>query len=282
MIYDTFNNAWLGLVKKILRNGSPITSRDGDCLEMLNVSFTLLVPEASWLSVSARKLSRAYAAAEVMWYASGSNKIRDIAAYAPSYTRFAEPSDPSIANGAYGDRLFRYNQFSRVLRLLKSSPNTRQAIISLWSGHDLKKAMDRSSPDIPCTICLQFLLRHNQLNCIAYMRSNDLYLGMPYDVFAFTYFQRMIATTLGCELGWYSHHVGSLHLYDRNREKIQHAETAKTLPTLSVGSYHDMLEAADVWQRLPHGHLREGAMTYAEQTLSGMELQFIRECYKKW
>jgi len=50
------------------------------------------------------------------------------------------------------------------------------------------------------------------------MRSNDAFLGLPHDVFAFTMIQEIFARTLGVKLGTYKHAVGSLHLYRKNRK----------------------------------------------------------------
>jgi thymidylate synthase len=50
------------------------------------------------------------------------------------------------------------------------------------------------------------------------MRSNDAYKGLPHDIFCFTMLQEVVARTLGVELGSYSHFVGSLHLYDDERD----------------------------------------------------------------
>ena len=49
-----------------------------------------------------------------------------------------------------------------------------------------------------------------------YMRSNDVWLGAAYDFFQFTRVQIAIASVLGIEPGSYSHHVGSLHIYEEN------------------------------------------------------------------
>ena len=49
---------------------------------------------------------------------------------------------------------------------------------------------------------------------VTYMRSNDVFLGLSHDIFAFTMLQEMIAKKLNIELGKYRHSVGSLHLYD--------------------------------------------------------------------
>ena len=55
------------------------------------------------------------------------------------------------------------------------------------------------------------------------MRSNDVYLGLPHDVFSFTMIQEIVARLLGVEMGDYTHFAGSLHLYD------EHADDAACL-----------------------------------------------------
>jgi len=53
------------------------------------------------------------------------------------------------------------------------------------------------------------------------MRSNDAFLGLPHDVFAFTFIQELVARSLGLKLGSYKHLVGSLHIYETDKEKVR-------------------------------------------------------------
>jgi thymidylate synthase len=48
------------------------------------------------------------------------------------------------------------------------------------------------------------------------MRSNDAWLGLPYDVAQFTMLQEAVAAHWGLALGRYVHIDGSLHLYERD------------------------------------------------------------------
>jgi thymidylate synthase len=54
-----------------------------------------------------------------------------------------------------------------------------------------------------------------------YMRSNDAFIGMPHDIFAFTMLQEIMAGDLGVGLGTYKHCVGSLHIYEENLPKVR-------------------------------------------------------------
>ncbi|RYH39567.1 MAG: hypothetical protein EON54_18795 [Alcaligenaceae bacterium] len=73
--------------------------------------------------------------------------------------------------------------------------------------------------DIPCTCTMQFVIRNRRLHMLTSMRSNDAWLGLPHDVFAFTMIQELVARSVGVELGEYRHSVGSLHLYERDEKK---------------------------------------------------------------
>ena len=58
-----------------------------------------------------------------------------------------------------------------------------------------------------------------KLYMTTYMRSNDLWLGFPFDIFQFMNLQVLLCMDLadmGVTLGTYTHHAGSLHLYERD------------------------------------------------------------------
>jgi hypothetical protein len=122
-------------------------------------------------------------------------------------------------------------QMEMLMGLIAKLPETRQAVVSLWRPHDITCALQQNKKDLPCTLSLQFLLRGGKLNLIVTMRSNDVWLGLPYDAWAWCSIQQLVATALGVELGWYQHQAGSLHVYDRNFEKFQQAATPDSFST---------------------------------------------------
>ena len=71
--------------------------------------------------------------------------------------------------------------------------------------------------DIPCTLSLQWILRDRVLHCVVAMRSSDVWLGIPYDVVAFSCMSAAVAITLGPylvdRLGCLTIVAGSQHLY---------------------------------------------------------------------
>lgn len=207
-------------------------SRDGDAREIVGWAGRLADPRCNVTLNSVRKMRAYYAAAELLWYLSGADTVKMIKAYAPQYSRFAE--DDGRANGAYGARWLtedgtgaETSQLDLVVDLLRRSPSTRQAVVASWRTRDLAEAGTKR--DVPCTLSLQFLLRDGKLHLVTCMRSNDAWLGLPYDVFCFTSIQQLIAQELGVGLGSYVHMVGSMHLYERDVEKALQAVQASEL-----------------------------------------------------
>ena len=153
---------------------------------------------------------------ELLWILSGSNALDFIAHYIPDYRKSSD--DELTIFGAYGPRMFgrRPNdQLARVISSLRGKPDSRQAVVQLFDRSDTLKP----HKDIPCTCTLQFAIRDNRLHMLTSMRSNDAWLGLPHDVFAFTMIQELVARSLGIELGEYRHAVGSLHLYECDEGK---------------------------------------------------------------
>ena len=199
-------------LEELLDRGELVSPSKGDCRELRGVLLEITNPRARL----SRSESRGHAFSclgELCWYLSGANELEFIEYYIPKYREFAENG---ILFGAYGPRLLGVrgvtNQLENIVLLLKGKPSSRQAVIQLFDAEDI---VDKHK-DVPCTSTIQFLLRSDGLEMITTMRSNDVYLGLPHDVFCFTMIQEIVARRLGVELGVYRHIVGSLHLYDRN------------------------------------------------------------------
>lgn len=247
--FDTIDELFLDAGAELLKEGvSPSNSRDGEVFgELTGYTARLADPTANMLFNPIRKWSPHYAAAEMLWFLSGEVSIHRILPYAPQYKRFSNPMMVPVTEdgretfpelgarlemrdaapgAAYGWRWSRLvgdeTQMNTIIRMLKATPETRQAVICHWdTPYDLLNAAKGSLNTIPCTVCLNFLVRDGHLNMSAYMRSNDLWLGLPYDIFSFTCLQQFVAAICGFKLGWYQHHAMSLHVYSRNSGKFR-------------------------------------------------------------
>ena len=143
--------------------------------------------------------------------------LKAIQKYTKAWDRMSD--DGNTVNSNYGFLIkdaYGFDQYEYCKNILKKDINSRQAIIHIKMP---RNTIENPTNDLNCTVCLQFLVRDEKLYCTTYMRSNDLWLGFPYDVFQFTCIQIRMAMELGVDIGAYTHVAGSLHLYARDFEK---------------------------------------------------------------
>lgn len=211
----------------VLHKLEPVQSRNGPCFEVLSLSSAITDVRCNWLFNNIRRAKPSYAAAELLWYLSGHEDAYHLLKHAPSYSKFCRAQgNVMIAEGAYGHRIDQAGGLKSIVEILRHDPFSRQAVMPIWATRDVfaarRVAMREAghSRDVPCTMCLQFIQRDGLLHCITTMRSNDLWLGLPYDVWCFTSIQKIVAWMLGIKTGIYVHNVGSMHLYKKDLDKI--------------------------------------------------------------
>ncbi len=186
-----------------------------------------------------QRWSLAFAMAEYLWYMRADRSVETMAFYAPGMRTFSD--DGETLHSAYGYRIFGahgyvgFDQWKMVKAKLDEDPDSRQAVIQIRMPQDALVP----TKDHPCTIALQFLQRAGRLNMLTMMRSNDIVIGTPYDIFSFTMMQEQMALELGLELGAYFHQVGSWHLYEHQvllaQEMVEIADGPASMPRLTPG-----------------------------------------------
>lgn len=196
---------------------------------MIGWSGQLTNVDACWVRNPARQLSPSYAVAEYLHTVDRSDKLAMLEHYAPHYGKYAE--DGRLP-WAYGFRIADNTSFDQLLLahdLLRADPDTRQCVVSVWKPDDLERGLEIATSGevskgyVPCTLTWQFLLREGKLHMKVDVRSQDVWLGMPYDIFIACQMLRTLAGELKVEVGTYSHTVGSLHVYERHFKQCSKA-----------------------------------------------------------
>jgi thymidylate synthase len=168
-------------------------------------------------------MNPAFALVEVLWIAAGRADTELPAFWNRRLTAFCG-NEPEL-EGAYGHRLrreFGIDQLDRVYQALESIPDSRQAVLSIWSA-----AADLPHPDgtpsrsdIPCNVAAFPKIRNGRLEWMQILRSNDLFLGTPHNIVQFTALQEILAGWLGVQLGSYNQLSDSLHVYARDHDNV--------------------------------------------------------------
>lgn len=221
MIEENIDKAWEDWYGLLTDNVDKKDSRDGAVVgEVINAITIIKDPTRCILKSPIRKLPMRYMVGELLWYLSGNPSLDAIQLYTHAWDRMSD--DGISVNSNYGARIQEatceysgdtFNQLEMVENMLREHPESRQAVIHIKQPRNLLKYPTK---DVNCTVCLQFFIRENKLYLTTYMRSNDLWMGFPNDVFQFTSIQIYLAMRLGVKLGTYTHIAGSLHLYERD------------------------------------------------------------------
>ena len=210
---------WAQDLEQVFSYGNRVSPRGQLSYELLgyqsrvNMSYPIILN-------THRNLGYKFMAAEAAWILSGKDDVASIRPFSKEIAKFSD--DGVTFFGAYGPKV--YNQLSYVITMLQLDPETRQAVVNIWRENPQK------SKDIPCTLSLQWLIRHNTLHCVANMRSSDLWLGHPYDVFNFSAISFYVMLHLNqvrekadqplLELGVLHLNAGSKHIYERNSADV--------------------------------------------------------------
>lgn len=216
---NTPDKSWIRDLEHVFQYGHKVSPRGMKCFEVIGYQST--VPMSNPIIYNKkRKLGYKFMAAEAAWILSGRNDVASISKYSKDIAQFSDNGDTFF--GAYGPRL--NHQLAYVAATLTSDPSSRQAVATIWRENP------GPSRDIPCTVSLQWLIRHDTLHCVATMRSSDLWLGHPYDIFNFSAASFLLMLQLNSRrnetgdlplvLGNLFLTAGSKHIYEKNLEQV--------------------------------------------------------------
>jgi len=241
----------------LLSKGEVVNARSKETKELRSVNIELTDPTKNLMLLPGRKFNLAFALVESLMLFDIAEDSDNVHYYSYFNSNIAQFSDDGLRlRGAYSKQVA--GNLRGIIRKLKEDKDTRQAVIQIYSN----EYIGSTTKDTPCTMDLQFMIRNNKLELHAYMRSNDIIWGLPYDIFNFTNLQMVIANTLGIEVGSYYHNVTSMHVYDNHYEllsditsklsieKVKNVEE-EVVPT-SIVSYSNKRDIVQQFELLVH------------------------------
>ena len=207
--------------------------RGGEAKEILHAAISIADPTQRWVMSRQPPLNVAFAIAEVVWIMTGRFDLAFLQAWNSRLREFVGPKPRR--HGAYGYRLRRHlgmDQMERAVEALSFNPDTRQVALQIWdSSIDLPLSDGRpSDPDIPCNVLSLLKVRDSRLEWLQIVRSNDLFLGVPYNFVQFTCLQEIMAGWLNIGCGAYHQVSDSLHVYERDEVNVLASDPLPEVP----------------------------------------------------
>lgn len=221
---NNMREGYVAIVKAVAEYGEKVAPRGQDTREFQCATLIVENPLDTLPTGVGRALVPGIAAVESAQLLAGESRASLVRRIGPQMGNFVEEDGEFW--GAYGVRTA--GQFDTVIRRLKADPFSRQTVVTLWrpdlDGLDKKK-------DYPCTVMYSYMIRDDRLHMETVMRSNDVILGLGYDAFQHSRTQVAMASVLGVELGEYRHHAMSLHLYERDLDKVEQLTMPQKVPS---------------------------------------------------
>jgi len=245
--------AWLSQLRKIVKSGTKVNPRGLPTIEVRNALIEY-DPISPVVCVPERRLSARFLSGEALWILNGSDKVDEIAPYNERIVQYSDDGERFF--GAYGPRID--SQIEHVLSTLADDLDSRQAVLTIW----------RENPpvtrDVPCTVAMAFSVRDRSVHLATFMRSSDVWLGLPYDMFNFAMVLARVTAGLSSRtgellgLGSSVIFAASSHLYDDNQNAA--------LKVLNVSAQgHEVADAIASIDRHSFGsrHAMRGQASYA-------------------
>jgi len=263
-IFSSANDVLYNAAKYTFDNGINVSARGLLTTEVPAFSFTLTNPRSRIISLKSRHWDYAYAIGELCWHLRGSNSLAEIAYYSKAWLQFSS-NKRTIRSSCYGKKIFggKINIWEKIIRILKTDKDSRRAVISLGNTASALQT------DVSCINSIQFMIRNNKLNCIVYMRSNDIIWGLCYDLFFLTFLQEMLSYTLNVEIGTYTHIAASLHYYQRHSPLIKNIIDEKNYcdsrPMPNIPELNSLKKFLDAEIRIRTGNVKSDELSLFDE-----------------
>lgn len=129
------------------------------------------------------------------------------------------------------DNIGGFDQLRYVEELLQNDPTSRRIMMSYWTPNDFKYT---ALP--PCHFSILFYVENNTLSAQFIMRSNDVFLGNPFNIASYAMLVYILAKRNGYEPGELIFTGNDVHLYKNHLDavKTQLSRTPRPLPKLFV------------------------------------------------
>jgi thymidylate synthase len=118
-----------------------------------------------------------------------------------------------------------FNQIQIVVDSIRNNPDSRRHIVNAWNVADVS---DMALP--PCHMFYQFYVADGRLSCQLYVRSNDLFLGAPFNIAEYALLVHMMAQQCNLEPGELVYTIGDAHVYLNHLDQIDEQLLREPLP----------------------------------------------------
>ncbi|MEM4637473.1 MAG: thymidylate synthase [Candidatus Woesearchaeota archaeon] len=198
--------AWKKSLRFIIDNGVDFVDGDGrTCREILNLVIIINNPEEDY----ERPIDLMQ---ELDWIYPSKEELEAI---------IINKEHTASYEYSYGPRIFNFKGVDQIndfiIPLLKKDKTSRRAIVILY---DPSKDSNILSKNIPSLISMHFKIKNDALNLTCTIRSNDLFIGWPGNIYQIILLQKYVAESLELKTGSLTTISFSAHIFQEHFDII--------------------------------------------------------------
>jgi len=229
---DKNEKGYINLLENVLNNGIKKNTRNGFTLSYFgsllkfNINNGLTFPLLTTKKVFYRGVIE-----ELLWFLRGSTNSKELEEKGINIWKGNSTREYLDSNGfynypegelgpIYGYQWRNFNgkidQIKYILEELELK-NSRRALISAWNPVQLKQ---QALP--PCHIIYNFYKKDEEnLNCMMYMRSADLFLGLPFNIASTALLCMIISKVMNMKANEICISICDNHIYEEHIEQVK-------------------------------------------------------------
>lgn len=212
--YDYY---YLSIANKILSEGEMRDNRTGiRAISLPHVCITIDLEEDGFPILASKFVGFKTAVKELLWiWQMQSNDVRKLQDMNVHIWDEWMQEDGTIGK-AYGYQLAKYKQVDNLIKTIKEDPTSRRMITTLWNIEDLPEMALQ-----PCAFQTLWNINKGKLNCMLTIRSNDWFLGNPFNIAQYAALVHMIAQVTNYKPGRLTVCINDAHIYENHIPQIQ-------------------------------------------------------------
>lgn len=135
------------------------------------------------------------------------------------------------------------DQLQLAINTIQDNPDSRRIIVTAWNPTDVP---DQALP--PCHMIYQFEVHDGKLSCHMYMRSADVFLGVPFNIASYAALTHVVAHLTDLSPGDFIITFGDVHIYNNHFEQVkeQLTRTPNPFPTLTINPDVTSIDSLDI------------------------------------
>lgn len=239
------DQVYFDAVNKVLEQGHVRQTRNSQTISMFGVNLEFDMSE-SFPLLTTKQMFWKGIVCELLWFIRGSTNSKELEAQGVGIWKGNSSREYLDSIGLdyypegecgpiYGHQWRNFNsegfdQLGDIIHQIKTDPTSRRIFMSAWNPAQMKQMC---LP--PCHVSYQFYVgSDNSLSCQLYMRSADMFLGLPFNIASTGLLTYIVGALTGTTPSRLLVCIGDAHIYSSHLDQIKTQLKREPLPSPKV------------------------------------------------